>query len=85
MDARDIDTQIADSICHGERIATIELLSRRIQCDPEVGINIPTIGVKILFGSQKFLIEAIVGISDCCGVGLAFPCNLVGEFGCTTF
>ena len=30
FDARDIDTQIADGICHGERLTAIELLSSRV-------------------------------------------------------
>ena len=83
LDARDIHTQIGDGIRHGEGIAVIERLSRRIQRDPEFRVDVTAIHVKILFRSQKLFVEAVVGVCDRCGIGLAFPCSRVRKFGCT--
>ena len=83
LDARDVYTQIADGIRHGERIAAIKLLSGRVQCDPEVRVDVPMILDKVLFRSQKLLVEAVVGVCDRCGVGLALPFSLIFNFGYT--
>ena len=80
LDARNVHTQIADSIRHGDRLAAIEFLSSRIHCDTEFRIDVTAIHVKVLFRSQQLLVEAIVGVHDRCGVVLAFPCSLVLDF-----
>ena len=80
LDARDVHTQIADSIRHGDRLAAIEFSGSRIHRDTEFRVDVTAFRVKVLFRSQQLLVEAVVGVHDRCGVGLVFPCSLVLDF-----